>query len=111
MVNPLRLCINTRTRSLQNKNLYISRCKCGTCSVEFVVKPDECRCCFDIEQCKMKMAEVNLNGRCLTEHPAFECGCLNPWVLRIAGVGFKTRIKGAKNYTALYKKGKKTENE
>jgi hypothetical protein len=53
------------------------------------------------------MADVNLNDRCLTEHPAFECGCLNPWVLRIAGIGFKTRIKGAKNYTALYEKGKK----
>lgn len=111
MVSSFRLCINTRIHSLENLNVYISRCKCSKCLVEFVVKPDECRCCVEIDQCKMKMADVNLNDRCLTEHPAFEGGCLNPWVLRIAGIGFKTRIKGAKNYTTLYEKGKKTENE
>ena len=54
----------------------------------------------------VKMLEENMHGCCLTEHPAFDIGCLNHWVLKLAGLSYKTRIKGCQNYTTLYKKGR-----
>ena len=60
------------------------RCKCSNCSVTSVVKPDECQCCFEIEQCREKMQEEKHNI-CITSHPAFDVGCLNQWVLKLAG--------------------------
>jgi hypothetical protein len=30
------------------------------------------------------MLEKNMHDRCLTEHPAFDIGCLNHWVLKRA---------------------------
>jgi hypothetical protein len=46
-----------------------------------VVKPNECRC---LCEGKEKMLEKNMHDRCLTEHPAFDIGCLNHWVLKRA---------------------------
>ena len=37
--------------------LMVHRCKCGNCVLAFVVKPDECRCCLEIDPCKEKMLE------------------------------------------------------
>ena len=91
--------------------LMVHRCKCGNCVLAFVVKPDECRCCLEIDPCKEKMLEEKMHDRCLTEHPAFDIGCLNHWVLKLAGLSYKTRIKGCQNYTTLYTKGKKSEPE
>jgi hypothetical protein len=31
--------------------VLFNRCKCSNCSLEFVAKYDECRCCMEIEQC------------------------------------------------------------
>jgi hypothetical protein len=75
------------------------------------VKPEECRCCFEISQCRDKMSEQKMGDQCLTNHPGFEAGCLNPWALRLAGLSYKTKTKGCKNYTTLYRKGKRTEEE
>ena len=66
------------------------------------MKPEECQCCHEIEK---------MGDQCLTNHPGFEAGCLNQWALRLAGLSYKTKNKGCKNYTTLYKKGKKTEAE
>ena len=89
----------------------VCRCKCGNCVLDFVVNPEECHCCFEIDTCKEKMAEENMHDHCLTEHPAFDVGCLNHWVLKLAGLSYKTRVKGCQNYTTLYTKGKKSESE
>lgn len=89
----------------------IYRCNCGNCAIASVVNPEDCRCCFEIDACKEKMAEENMQDHCLTDHPAFEIGCLNHWVLKLAGLGYKTRVKGSQNYTTLYTKGKKSESE
>jgi hypothetical protein len=40
------------------------------------------------------MLEENMHDCCLTEHPAFDTGCLKHWVLKLAGLSYKTRIKG-----------------
>jgi hypothetical protein len=40
------------------------------------------------------MLEENMHDRSLTEHPAFDIGCLNLWVLKLAGLSYKTQIKG-----------------
>jgi hypothetical protein len=58
------------------------------------------------------MLEKNMHDRCLTEHLAFDIGCLNHWVLKLAVfLSYKTQIKGCQNYTTLYTKGKKSEPE
>ena len=72
--------------------LMVHRCKCGNCVLAFVVKPNECRCLC--EPCKEKMLKENMHDRCLTEHPAFDIGCLKLWVLKLAGLSYKTQIKG-----------------
>ena len=55
--------------------------------------------------------EEKMGDQYLTKHAGFEAGCLNQWALRLAGLSYKTKNKGCKNYTTLYKKGKKTEAE
>ena len=91
--------------------IFFCRCKCGNCDLALVVKPDECRCCFEIEQCKEKMQGEQLGNICLTSHPAFDVGCLNRWVLKLAGLSYKTKVKGSINYTTLFNKGKRSESE
>ena len=87
------------------------RCNCGNCSTELIVKPEECQCCHEIAQVRNKMMEEKMGDQCLTKHPGFEAGCLNQWALRLADLSYKTKNKGCKNDTTLYKKGKKTEAE
>ena len=53
-----------------------------------------------------------MGDQCLTNKPGFEAGCLNSRGLRLAGLSYKTKTKGCKNYTTnLYRKGKRTEEE
>jgi hypothetical protein len=35
------------------------------------------------------MLEENMHDRCLTEHPAFDIGCLKHWLLKLAGLILK----------------------
>jgi len=67
------------------------RCKCSSCSLEFVVTPDECRCCSEVDRCLEKMEEIDMEGACITTHSGFDTVCLNTWVLQTAGAGLKTR--------------------
>ena len=59
--------------------------------------------------CKEKMLEENMHDRYLTEHPAFDFGCLKHWVSKLAGLVTLNRNKRLPNYTTLYTKGKKSE--
>lgn len=74
------------------------RCKCGNCSLEVVVKPGECRCCFEVDRCVEKMEGIDMDGECITEHVGFFSVCLDEWVLDVASVGLKTRKK--KSYSS-----------
>ena len=47
--------------------------------------------------------------QCITVHPGFNNGCLDPWALRIAAVGLKT--KSNRRYTELRDTGQRTEAE
>ena len=51
---------------------YVYRCKCGKCSLEFVVQHEECRCCMEIDRCRERMAQVEKDEECVTSHPGFE---------------------------------------
>ena len=44
-------------------------------------------------RCHEKMEESELEDKCIVDHPGFEVGCLNNWLLEIASVGLKTRSK------------------
>ncbi|XP_028518327.1 uncharacterized protein LOC114576243 [Exaiptasia diaphana] len=73
-------------------------CKCGNCSLDYVVKSDECWCCFEVDRCVSKMEDAGMDDLCITEHRGFENVCLDEWVLDTAAVGLKTRKK--KSYSA-----------
>ena len=49
----------------------LRRCECGNCSLDLLVKPEECRCCMEIQQCRNKMFEYEdgKNEKCILEHP------------------------------------------
>ena len=36
-------------------NVLIIRCECGNCSLDLLVKHEECRCCMEIQACRDKM--------------------------------------------------------
>jgi len=57
------------------------------------VKPEECRCCMEVDRCVEKMEEIELDGECITAHDAFQNVCLDTWVLDVASIGLKTRKK------------------
>jgi len=77
--------------------------------LELVVKAEECFCCQEMIRCTDKMAEIELDDQCITEHPGFKNVCLDKWVLETAAIGLKT--KNRKSYMTLYKQGKKSEPE
>ncbi|XP_068712622.1 uncharacterized protein [Montipora foliosa] len=83
-------------------------CKCSNCSLEFVVKPEECRCCMEVDRCVEKMEELEREGDCIIAHPGFDDVCLNRWV-HTAGVGLKTKTK--KSYTTMLARGDTAEHE
>ena len=87
----------------------VVRCKCSNCSLEFVAKYDECRCCREIDQCKTRMEDAGIPGECVTVHPGFSDNCLKRWVLRVAGIGLKTKKK--KSYTVMWVEGDTAEHE
>ncbi len=71
---------------------------------------EECRCCKVVSACTDAMEKSGLDEiRCITEHPGYENGCLDPWVLKIAAVGLKTKSK--RSYIELFDNGKRTETE
>ncbi|XP_028419305.1 uncharacterized protein LOC114545162 [Dendronephthya gigantea] len=88
-----------------------SWCECGNCSLDMIVKPEECRCCMEISQCRDKMYEHEDEGhqKCIVDHPGFNDVCLNEWVLEIASLGLKT--KGHRNYNSVFREGQKTRAE
>ena len=53
------------------------RCKCTNCSLEFVVKLDECRCYTEVDRCSEKMEGIDMEGACITAHSGFDTVCLN----------------------------------
>ena len=75
----------------------VHRCKCGKCVLA--------HCCL-CEPCMEKILEENMHARCFTEHPAFDIGCLNHWVLKLAGLSNKTRIKDCQIIPLCIPKGK-----
>jgi len=89
--------------------LHSFRCKCSNCSLEFVVKPDECRCCSEVDRCSEKMEEIDMEGACITTHSGSDTVCLNTWVLQTAGVGPKTRRN--KSYSTTMTQLRAAENE
>ena len=65
-----------------------------------MVKPEECRCCMETEQChKMFDHEDGESQKCISDHPGFNDVCLNEWVLETASLGLKT--KGRRNYASV----------
>ena len=86
----------------------VVRCACGNCSLNDVVKPQECRCCMEIQQCHDKMADFEKCGerKCILNHPGFNYVCLNEWVLETASLGLKT--KGRKSYDSMFRRSNKT---
>ena len=71
------------------------RCECGNCTV--MPKPEECLCCKESPQVWGQVetynntvsAEEQLN--CMAEHPGFQSGCLDIWVLQIAYIQFRNQ--------------------
>lgn len=88
---------------------FFFRCKCFNCSLEFVVKFEECRCCIEVDRCVEKMEELEREGDCIIVYFGFDDVCLNRWVLYIAGVGFKIKIK--KFYIIMLVRGDTVEYE
>ena len=72
-----------------------------------MVKPEECRCCMEIEQCRHKMFdhEDGESQKCILDHPGFNDVCLNEWVLETASLGLKT--KGRRNYASVFRENQK----
>ncbi|KAK3744270.1 hypothetical protein QZH41_019936 [Actinostola sp. cb2023] len=74
-------------------------CKCSNCTLDLVVKCDECRCCMEVDRCREKMEEIDEEESCIIDHVAFTNVCLDTWVLEVAGIGLKTKAK--RSYTAM----------
>ena len=92
-------------------NVLIIRCECGNCSLDLLVKHEECRCCMEIQACRDKMFrfETEESSKCIREHRGFNEICLNEWVLEHAALGLKT--KGRRNYASVFQEGQKTRAE
>ncbi|PFX21922.1 hypothetical protein AWC38_SpisGene13591 [Stylophora pistillata] len=90
------------------EDAVVNWCQCSNCSLEFVVKHEECRCCKEVNRCVEKMEELEMDD-CILLHPGFADVCLNKWVLQIAGIGLKTREN--KSYTAMNAWEDRAENE
>ena len=89
--------------------MLIRRCQCSKCSLDSVVRPEECRCCFEVRRCTEKMEEVGKVDQCITEHPGYADVCLNRWVLQSAGIGLKTTSN--KSYSTMLNLGERAESE
>ena len=89
--------------------LSLGRCSCSCCSVLLVTKAEECQCCQEIDRCTEIMAEIDLEGQCITLHPGFRDVCLNKYVLEVASLGLKT--KSGKSYKTLLIQGYRSEAE
>ncbi|KAK3735917.1 hypothetical protein QZH41_009146, partial [Actinostola sp. cb2023] len=46
-------------------------CKCSNCTLDLVVKCDECRCCMEVDRCREKMEEIDEEESCIIDHVAF----------------------------------------
>ena len=73
-------------------NISIFRCKCGHCIQ--MDSLDNLLCCYDYDQMKIKVEEWRERApgqeiQCITDHPGFSSGCLDPWVLEIAYSHYK----------------------
>ncbi|XP_031572490.1 uncharacterized protein LOC116306553, partial [Actinia tenebrosa] len=84
-------------------------CKCSKCSLQHIVKHEECRCCMQYDRCREKMQEIDQEEECITDHEAFSSVCLDQWVLEVAGIGLTT--KGKKSYTAALGRGNPANSE
>lgn len=97
-----------------------------------VTKGQECGCCLEDDECRIKMEELDedrvrkkieeqgeeegeenreeiegkMEGECITLHPGFSSVCLDEWVLETAAVRLKTRAN--KSYATQLKMGKTT---
>ena len=88
----------------QRRKFFISRCKCGHCSLDFVFKIEECRCSQEIDGCAECLGQANMAPEsCITTHPGFSTICLDKWVLEVAAVGLTTKNK--KLYTTVFEQG------
>ena len=87
------------------------RCKCSRCSMELITKPEECRCCREIERCneKLQLLQDDIERSCITEHGGFVSVCLNRWVLEVAGFSLKT--KNGRRYSTLLAQGRTSQDE
>ena len=81
-----------------------SMCKCSHCSLACIAKPDECKCCMEMNRCREKIEELEKEDDWITLHPGFNDVCLNRWVLETAAIGLKT--KPNQSYTELLTQGK-----
>ncbi|XP_067025620.1 uncharacterized protein [Acropora muricata] len=79
-------------------------CKCSNCSLECITKPEECRCCMDMDRCTERMAEVEKDGQCITVHPGYAACCLNTWVLSNAAISLRTMAQKTYSATKIEKK-------
>ena len=68
---------------------------------------------MEIDKCVEKIQKMGENGattgKCITKHPGYADVCLNYWVLKTAGIGFKTKKK--KSYCVKFAHGDTGENE
>ena len=65
------------------------RCTCGNCVI--MTSPQECRCCRERPQVVAQFADLpdGDTGKCITEHPGFQTGCLDPFALKIAYLTYR----------------------
>ena len=102
--------INGSFRTITQKfSCLCFRCKCSNCSLEIVVKHEECRCCMEVNRCVERMDELERKGDCIISHPGFSDVCLNRLVLHTASIGLKTKNK--KSYTTMLAQSDTAEHE
>ena len=81
-------------------NVYIDtvfcRCECGNCAIDLLAKPEESRCCMEIQGCRDQMFpfETDESDKCIMEHPALSL-----------------KTKGRRNYASVFREGQKTRAE
>jgi hypothetical protein len=65
---------------------------------------------MEIDMCREKMYQYEEEERkCIVDHPGFNEGILNEYVLDLASLGLKT--KGKRNYSLVFRDGHKTRHE
>ncbi|CAB3986906.1 Hypothetical predicted protein [Paramuricea clavata] len=93
------------------KKLSGSVYKWGNCSVELLHNSYECCCCSELEGCEeamhneevledQKAADIPAT-KCITQHPGFNCFCLQKQSLKMSADGYKTK-KIVKDKIILY---------